>query len=81
MRPSKWLVFIRPSLAGFDRPLTNLQVQDEDLDEVLMQFTNKGVQLRESIREIFGVPNRPLMDIEPEEMCALCMLFVSFEPD
>jgi hypothetical protein len=22
MRPSKWLVFIRPSLAGFDRPLT-----------------------------------------------------------
>jgi hypothetical protein len=24
MRPSKWLVFIRPSLAGFDRPLTPL---------------------------------------------------------
>ena len=22
MRPSKWLVFIRPFLAGFDRPLT-----------------------------------------------------------
>ena len=22
MRPSKWLVFIRPSLVGFDRPLT-----------------------------------------------------------
>jgi hypothetical protein len=22
MRSSKWLVFIRPSLAGFDRPLT-----------------------------------------------------------
>jgi hypothetical protein len=22
MRPSKWLVFIRPCLAGFDRPLT-----------------------------------------------------------
>src|SRR5438445_9730387 len=24
MRPSKWLVFIRPFLAGFDRPLTLL---------------------------------------------------------
>jgi hypothetical protein len=24
MRPSKWLVFIRPSLAGFDRPLTTI---------------------------------------------------------
>jgi hypothetical protein len=24
MRPSKWLVFIRPSLAGFDRPLTGI---------------------------------------------------------
>ena len=24
MRPSKWLVFIRPSLAGFDRPLTKM---------------------------------------------------------
>jgi hypothetical protein len=23
MRPSKWLVFIRPSLVGFDRPLTD----------------------------------------------------------
>jgi hypothetical protein len=22
MHPSKWLVFIRPALAGFDRPLT-----------------------------------------------------------
>ena len=24
MRSSKWLVFIRPSLAGFDRPLTEV---------------------------------------------------------
>jgi hypothetical protein len=27
MRPSKWLVFIRPALAGFDRPLTALEVR------------------------------------------------------
>jgi hypothetical protein len=27
MRPSKWLVFIRPSLAGFDRPLTAVQFE------------------------------------------------------
>ena len=25
MSPSKWLVFIRPSLAGFHRPLTELR--------------------------------------------------------
>jgi hypothetical protein len=25
MRPSKWLVFIRPFLAGFNRPLTEIR--------------------------------------------------------
>jgi hypothetical protein len=28
MRSSKWLVFIRPALAGFDRPLTLGQIAD-----------------------------------------------------
>jgi hypothetical protein len=34
MRPSKWLVFIRPSLAGFDRPLTT----QGKLDQALAEF-------------------------------------------
>ena len=29
MHPSKWLVFIRPALAGFDRPLTVCPYPDE----------------------------------------------------
>ena len=39
MLPSKWLVFIRPSLAGFDRPLTLLRLAisaDEMTDESLV---------------------------------------------
>ncbi len=56
------------------------QVFDENADAVPMLFTNKGVRLRDDIRKIFGRPKRALMDIHPDEMCALCMLMVSFEP-
>jgi hypothetical protein len=31
MHPSKWLVFIRPALAGFDRPLTGDKISEGDL--------------------------------------------------
>jgi hypothetical protein len=41
MRPSKWLVFIRPFLAGFDRPLTQN-------DPELSQFgENQTVRLKD----------------------------------
>lgn len=60
MRPSKWLVFIRPSLAGFDRPLTTAASRtfsrsevEGYLESLLRRDSEAGInRLRDTAREV-----------------------------
>jgi hypothetical protein len=45
MLPSKWLVFIRPFMAGFDRPLTAVEgkvMPNDVFAELGIYFTKKN---------------------------------------
>jgi len=57
MRPSKWLVFIRPSLVGFDRPLTKIE-ENLSLDyksASALGFTDKSK--REITKDVSAMAN------------------------
>jgi len=59
----------------------NPQVSDKDSDDVLRDYTAPGMRLRADILKIYDIPPKSYMDIPPEDIYALWLLLVSFEPD